>query len=263
MLLVFVPPLTVVGIMSFYDAHAKKDVHGDDPQNTLDEERSFQLAVTITSFSIMGGVCCLTGYQKNFMNRAHHNYIEVAICFMFSACLTGFVNLLSRKDWKKTALASAIMLCLLVSSLLMVATTFLGGAVASAAALPLVVAAVCWFAMEYRRLRCNGGIDNDLNEDEQHELKPMYTLAQSTMPASFGIVMTIFSGFLGGVAKGKNLEVCIFFAVSCFVSSLILGLITFRAPRKASLGATAKALYYFTLLLFGLTAVALVPHVLS
>lgn len=218
---VLVPTLVVIS-MSFFDHVPQKDtVTGDDPHKA-DRKRSFQLAVNMTTFSIIGALGALVGYHKNTSNRADHVYVKVAIYFMLSASLTGFVTLLlnrmlrSWKNWKKTAVANTIMIGLLLPALLMVATTFLGGAVAAAAALPVAVAAATWYFIEHHLWY---GDDYGQQEDE---LKPLYAVALTTMSVSFGAVMSIFAGFLGGEAKGENLGVCIFSLVSSFVSSVIL-----------------------------------------
>lgn len=256
---VLVPTLMVI-CMSFDHAPPEDIVAGDDPHKA-DRKRSFQLVVNMTTFSIMGALGALVGYHKNTSNRADQAYVKVAIYFMLSASLTGIVTLLlnrmlrSWKDWKKMAVANLIMLGLLVPAMLMVATTFLGGAVAAAPALPVAVSSATWYIMEYHHRR------DDVYGQREDELKPLYGVALTAMSVSFGAVMSIFAGFLGGEAKGENLVVCIFSLVSCFVSSVVLGLVTFRPPKKASLREAAKLLYYLALLLLMLAALALVSYV--
>lgn len=259
---VLAPTLPVVGI-SFYDVHPRADdvvLGGGDDPHKADRKRSFQLTINMTTFSFMGALGTIMGYHKN-TNRADHIYVKVSIYFMLGAAVTGLValllnRLLRRKDWKRTAVGNAVMLGLLVLAVLIVAATFLGGVLAGTP-FPVAIAAAIWYFMEYHVL-CDDRGDMNAAFSQEKELKPLYTVSLTAMSVSFGAVMTVFAGFLGGEAKGGRLEVCVFFVVSCFLSSVSLGVITFRPPKKASLGAAAMALACITLVMLVLAALALV-----
>lgn len=260
---VLMPAFLVLGV-SFYDGHRqRRNLVGDDDADNNDErERSFQLAVNMTGFSFAGALGTIIGYHKNYSNRANHVYVSVSIYFMLGASITGllvmFLSRLRRIDWKKAAVGNAVMLCLLVPGALIVATTFLGGLLAGTL-FPSAVAAGIWYFFEYHVPRGRGDLDAAFSREE--ELKVLYSGALTAISVSFGALMTTFAGFLGGQPKGCSLEVFMFFVVSCFVSSVTLGVITFWTPKKASLGAAARALACISLVLFVLAGLAMVSYV--
>ncbi|CAO2148224.1 unnamed protein product [Urochloa humidicola] len=261
--IVLLPTLSVLGIY-FYDIHPMDGdvIVGDADPHKSDKKRSFQLTINMISFSFMGTLGTVIGYHKTSSSRANHNYVKVSIYSMLGAAITGLLTnrILKRKDWKKIAVGNAIMLCLLVLAVLIVGATFLGGILAATLFPVPVAAAIFWF-IEYYAVPHDGHADLDMAFTQEKELKPLYTVALTTMSMSFGAVMTIFSGFLGGEAKEPHLEVCIFFVVSCFVSSVSLGIVTFRTPKKASCGVAARALACLTFVLLVLAALALISYV--
>ncbi|CAL5054353.1 unnamed protein product [Urochloa decumbens] len=263
--LVLVPTLLVI-LISLYGGR-RRDHHdiilGDNDPHKDDRERSLQLTMNMTAFSFAGALGTVTCYYKiNSSNRAMHVYVKVSIYFMLSAAITCLLVLLlsrlrGRKGWKKIAVGNAIVLCLLVLAVLIVAATFLG-LVLTATPFPVVIAAAIWYIV-----KCNVPPDRDLDAAFSHEEegKLMYTGAMTAMSMSFGALMTTFAGFLGGQDKGGRLEIFVGFVVSCFISSVSLGVITFRAPKKASVAAAAIALACITMVLLVLAALAMVSYV--
>ncbi|KAG2607905.1 hypothetical protein PVAP13_4NG297000 [Panicum virgatum] len=262
--IVLVPTLLFI-VISLYNGRRRDPAItlGDNDPDKDDRERSYQLSMSMTGISFAGALGTLIGYHKNYSNRASHVYVILSIYFMLGAAVTClFVLLLSRllqgrNDWKKTAVGNAIVLGLLVLAVLVVAATFLGGVLA-ATPFPVAIAAAIWYVVEYNIVP-PGGLDAAFSREE--ELKLMYTGAMTAMSLTFGSVMTTFAGFLGGEDKGGRLEVFIFFTVSCFVTSVSLGVVTFRAPKKASVVAAAIALGCLTMVLLVLAVLAMVSYV--
>ena len=269
---VLLPTMPILGI-AFHDV-CWSDEHGhllpvgnnngaDADHHKADRKRSVQLVISMTTFSLMGSLGTSIGYKKNYSNRADHSFVKVSIYFMIGAAITGLVTLLinglnkqGKEDWKRVAAGNAIMLALLVPSVLIVAETFLGGALLAGTSSPLVIAVLIWPFMEFH-VPCD-----DSSNGEEKELKPLYTLALPATSVSFGAIMAVFAGFLGGgEGKGKTLEVAIFAVASCFLSGVSLCALTFRTPKKASVGVAARLLACFTFVLIVLAAFTLVCYV--
>uniref|UniRef100_A0A0D9WT58 Uncharacterized protein n=1 Tax=Leersia perrieri TaxID=77586 RepID=A0A0D9WT58_9ORYZ len=195
-----------------------------------------------------------------------YSYAKVSIYLMLGSGLAGilallFCRLLSysnnnneddhrREIWRqKTILviANTIMLSMLVPALLLIAVTILHGLVVPAAVFPVIAGAAAWLFIEL----CTAGDVDDGDghkEDEKDgkkkaEMGTMYAVAVAVASVSFGAILAVFGGLLGGAVGKGELKVCTFFLTSAFIAAVSLGVVASVAPaRKASVVVAATVL---------------------
>lgn len=218
----------------------------------------FHLSLVTTSFS--GFIGDLLGiYHKTEKLGGQYSYAKVSIFFMLGSGLAGILalllcRLLSNSEvhrrrrqspsgiwWQKTvlAIANVVMLAMLVPALLLIAATILHGLLLPAVVFPVVAGAAAWAFIEF----CTAAVGEEEEEDGKSELGTMYAIAVAVASVSFGAVLAVFGGLLGGAVGKAQLKVCTFFLTSAFVGAVSLGVVASVAPaRKASVAVAAAVL---------------------
>lgn len=210
-----------------------------------------QLTLSLVTTSFSGFIGDLLGiYHKTEKLGGQYSYAKVSIFFMLGSGLAGILALLlcrllsSSEDhriwWQKTvlAIANAVMLAMLVPALLLIAATILHGLLLPAVVFPVVAGAAAWAFIEF----CTA-VAGEEEEDGKAELGTMYAIAVAVASVSFGAVLAVFGGLLGGAVGKAQLKVCTFFLTSAFVAAVSLGVVASTAPaRKASVAVAAAVL---------------------
>uniref|UniRef100_A0A0D9WT59 Uncharacterized protein n=1 Tax=Leersia perrieri TaxID=77586 RepID=A0A0D9WT59_9ORYZ len=226
-----------------------------------------QLTLSLVTTSFSGFIGDLIGIHHKAESLGHqYSYAKVSIYLMLGSGLAGilallFCRLLSysnnnneddhrREIWRqKTILviANTIMLSMLVPALLLIAVTILHGLVVPAAVFPVIAGAAAWLFIEL----CTAGDVDDGDghkEDEKDgkkkaEMGTMYAVAVAVASVSFGAILAVFGGLLGGAVGKGELKVCTFFLTSAFIAAVSLGVVASVAPaRKASVVVAATVL---------------------
>ncbi|EEE66209.1 hypothetical protein OsJ_22341 [Oryza sativa Japonica Group] len=105
--------------------------------------------------------------------------------------------------------------------------------------LGVVAGAAAWAFIEF----CTAAVGEEEEEDGKSELGTMYAIAVAVASVSFGAVLAVFGGLLGGAVGKAQLKVCTFFLTSAFVGAVSLGVVASVAPaRKASVAVAAAVL---------------------
>lgn len=249
------PSLLVAGFHFLYCAETDHREIRPEESKTLKKalKSAIQLTLSLVTTSFSGFIGDLLGYHKAASLGDQYSYIKASVYLMLGAGLAGILalllcRLLSNNDghrrsglWQRAILATAniVMLSMLVPALLMIAATILHGLVV-AAVFPVVAGAATWLFLEF----CTAaGADDGCTDDGKTEQGTMYAIAVAVASVSFGAILAIFAGLLGGSVGKEQLKVCTFFLVSAFVAAVSLGALTFGAPsKKASVAFAAMVL---------------------
>ncbi|KAG8074937.1 hypothetical protein GUJ93_ZPchr0006g45505 [Zizania palustris] len=180
-------------------------------------------------------------------------YVKVSVFLMLGGGLAGILALLlckllsssndddHRRTWHRAILATAnaAMLAMLVPSLIMIAETILHGLLV-AAVFPVVAAALAWAFLNF--CTAAGAAEEDDGKGEHQGT--MYAISVAVASVSFGAILAVFAGLLGGAVGKGQLKVYTFFMTSAFVAATSLGVVTsVAAPtRKASVSFAAAVL---------------------
>lgn len=221
-----------------------------------------QLTLSLVTTSFSGFIGDLLGiYHKTEKLGGQYSYAKVSIFFMLGSGLAGILalllcRLLSNSEvhrrrrqspsgiwWQKTvlAIANVVMLAMLVPALLLIAATILHGLLLPAVVFPVVAGAAAWAFIEF----CTAAAGEEEEEDGKAELGTMYAIAVAVASVSFGAVLAVFGGLLGGAVGKAQLKVCTFFLTSAFAAAVSLGVVSsVAAParRKASVAVAAAVL---------------------
>uniref|UniRef100_A0A0E0LEL1 Uncharacterized protein n=1 Tax=Oryza punctata TaxID=4537 RepID=A0A0E0LEL1_ORYPU len=253
-------PSILVGIFHFI-YNGKFNVRDVRPEESKGLKKALksatQLTLSLVTTSFSGFIGDLLGiYHKTEKLGGQYSYAKVSIFFMLGAGLAGILalllcRLLSNSEvhrrhqspsgiwWQKTvlAIANVVMLAMLVPALLLIAATILHGLIVPAVAFPVVAGAAAWVFIEF----CTAAAGEE--EDGKAELGTMYAIAVAVASVSFGAVLAVFGGLLGGEVGKGQLKVCTFFLTSAFVAAVSLGVVASVAPaRKASVAVAAAVL---------------------
>ncbi|XP_015694194.1 uncharacterized protein LOC102708629 [Oryza brachyantha] len=223
-----------------------------------------QLTLSLVTTSFSGFIGDLLGiYHKTEKLGDQYSFVKVSIFLMLGAGVAGILalllcRLLSKNGdqpaaddasgiwWQKTILASAniVTLAMLVPALLLIAATILHGLLLPAVVFPTAAGAAAWVFIEF--FTAAGTDDDDggrTEEDGKAELGTMYAISVAVASVSFGAILTVFGGLLGGTVGKGHLKVSTFFLASAFVSAVSLGVVASTAPaRKASVAVAAAVL---------------------
>uniref|UniRef100_A0A0E0AD61 Uncharacterized protein n=1 Tax=Oryza glumipatula TaxID=40148 RepID=A0A0E0AD61_9ORYZ len=249
-------PSILVGVFHFI-YNGKFDVRDVRPEESKAVKKALksatQLTLSLVTTSFSGFIGDLLGiYHKAEKLGGQYSYAKVSIFFMLGSGLAGILalllcRLLSNSEdhriwWQKTvlAIANVVMLAMLVPALLLIAATILHGLLLPAVVFPVVAGAAAWAFIEF----CTAAAGEE-EEDGKAELGTMYAIAVAVASVSFGAVLAVFGGLLGGAVGKAQLKVCTFFLTSAFVVAVSLGVVaSVAAParRKASVAVAAAVL---------------------
>jgi hypothetical protein len=256
-------PSILVGVFHFI-YNGKFDVRDVRPEESKALKKALksanQLTLSLVTTSFSGFIGDLLGiYHKTEKLGGQYSYAKVSIFFMLGSGLAGILalllcRLLSNSEvhrrrrqspsgiwWQKTvlAIANVVMLAMLVPALLLIAATILHGLLLPAVVFPVVAGAAAWAFIEF----CTAAVGEEEEEDGKSELGTMYAIAVAVASVSFGAVLAVFGGLLGGAVGKAQLKVCTFFLTSAFVGAVSLGVVASVAPaRKASVAVAAAVL---------------------
>lgn len=209
-------------------------------------KRATQLTLSLVSTSFSGFVGVLLAiYHKADSLGAAYSYVKVTVYLLLGGSIAGMFalllcRLLSSNDnrrrqqlgttWQRAILAAAniVMAAMLVSGVLMVAETILHGLLAGAM-FPVVAGAAAWLLVEFCSVAdAHGG---RTEEDGKAAHGTMYAIAVAVASLSFGAILAIFAGLLGGTVNKEQLKACTFLLASAFVSAVSLGVVTTGTAR--------------------------------
>ncbi|KAL5199747.1 hypothetical protein ABZP36_020950 [Zizania latifolia] len=248
------PSILVVVFHYIFRVKFNRDVRSEESKalkKALKSSTQLTLSLVTTSFS--GFIGDLIGvYHKAESLGDQYSHVKVSIFLMLGGGLAGILALLlckllsssndddHRRTWQRAILATAnaAMLAMLVPSLLMIAETILHGLLV-AAVFPAVAGALAWAFLNF--CTAAGAAEED---DGKAEQGTMYAIAVAVASVSFGAILAVFAGLLGGTVGKGQLKVCTFFMASAFVAATSLGVVTsVAAPaRKASVTFAAAVL---------------------
>ncbi|CAL5039947.1 unnamed protein product [Urochloa decumbens] len=214
-------------------------------------KRATQLTLSLvsTSFSGFTGVL-LAIYHKAAILGAAYSYVKVSIYLLLGGGIAGaFALLLCRllsgngsgdcqssgsggTTWQRAILAAAnvAMITMLVPAILMVAETILHGLLAGAVLFPVIAGVAAWLLVEFRTA---AGSSCTETEDGKAGHGSMYAVAVAVATVSFGAIIAIFAGMLGGAVRKEQLKVCTFLLASAFVSAVSLGAVVTSGTVRA------------------------------
>ncbi|CAL5041412.1 unnamed protein product [Urochloa decumbens] len=214
-------------------------------------KRATQLTLSLvsTSFSGFTGVL-LAIYHKAAILGAAYSYVKVSIYLLLGGGIAGaFALLLCRllsgngsgdcqssgsggTTWQRAILAAAnvAMITMLVPAILMVAETILHGLLAGAVLFPVIAGVAAWLLVEFRTA---AGSSCTETEDGKAGHGAMYAVAVTVATVSFGAIIAIFAGMLGGAVRKEQLKACTFLLASAFVSAVSLGAVVTSGTVRA------------------------------
>ncbi|WVZ78951.1 hypothetical protein U9M48_026588 [Paspalum notatum var. saurae] len=215
-------------------------------------KRATQLTLSLLSASFSGfiGVLLAIYHKADSLGGAAYSHANVAVYLLLGAGSAGIFALLlcrllpssNNNDshrrwgsgtWQRAILATAniVMLAMLASAVLTIAETILHGLLAGAA-FPVVVGATGWLLVEFCTVPDEGFAE--MGDDNKADSGTLYAIGVAVASLSFGAILAIFAGVLGGTVTKEKLKVCTFFLASAFVAAVSLGAVA------ASGGAAAK-----------------------
>jgi len=121
------------------------------------------------------------------------------------------------------AAGNIVMAAMLVSAVLMIAETILHGLLAGAM-FPVIAGAAAWLLVESCSVADAHGGRTEEGGKAAHGT--MYAIAVAVASLSFGAILAIFAGLLGGTVSKEQLKPCTFLLASAFVAAVSLGVVT-------------------------------------
>ncbi|CAN6173212.1 unnamed protein product [Urochloa humidicola] len=218
-------------------------------KKALKRANQLTLSLVSTSFSGFTGVL-LAIYHKAAILGAAYSYVKVSIYLLLGGGIAGaFALLLCRlltgnggddcqsgsrgTTWQRAILAAAnvAMIAMIVPAVLMIAETILHGLLAGAVLFPVIAGAAAWLLVEF----CTAFTETTEEDSKAAGYGAMYAVAVAVATVSFGAIIAIFAGMLGGAVGKEQLKACTFLLVSAFVAAVSLGVVTTPAEKaKAS-----------------------------
>ncbi|CAN6193579.1 unnamed protein product [Urochloa humidicola] len=233
-------------------------LYGSDTDNNSDSEvnnnpaqakamkkalkRATQLTLSLVSTSFSGFVGVLLAiYHKAAILGAAYSYVKVSIYLLLGGGIAGaFALLLCRllsgtgTTWQRATLAAAniAMISMIVPAVLMIADTILHGLLAGAVLFPVIPGVAAWLLVEF----CTAGGSCTETEDSDKQAKhgAMYAVAVAVATVSFGAIIAIFAGMLGGAVGKEQLKACTFLLASAFVAAVSLGAVVTTRGEKVN-----------------------------
>lgn len=211
-------------------------------------KRATQLTLSLVSTSFSGFIGVLLAiYHKADSLGAAFSYVQVTVYLLLGGSVAGMFalllcRLLSSNDnhrsrsqqlgttWQRAILVAAniVMAAMLVSAVLMIAETILHGLLAGAM-FPVIAGAAAWLLVEFCSVAdAHGG---RTGEDGKAAHGTMYAIAVAVASLSFGAILAIFAGLLGGTVSKEQLKACTFLLASAFVAAVSLGVVTTGTAR--------------------------------
>ncbi|KAJ4748342.1 Low-affinity cation transporter [Rhynchospora pubera] len=231
-----------------------------DEEHVKEITRLSDLSQAVVSLSLGGLIGLLFGIDKTD-SKASHRVVLVTFCLTFTSfifgiflmplCQMGVMHL--NPSTRKHFLTIGVELCkflliLLAFAALAISVTFLKW-YTFLVCTPVVIVYGVWQSI-YLSTR-----DPQDNQDSMHEeeFKLAYTKANKVTSVSFGVMMAIFSGYLGSPEKNMHLNICMIFMTASFISALILMLLSYKPSTRSHIGLVVSILGYFaiSLLAFG------------
>ncbi|CAL5049277.1 unnamed protein product [Urochloa decumbens] len=218
-------------------------------------KRATQLTLSLVSTSFSGFIVVLLAiYHKAAILGAAYSYVKVSIYLLLGGGIAGaFALLLCRllsgnggdcqssgsggTTWQRAILAAGniAMITMLVPAILMVAETILHGLLAGAVMFPVIAGVAAWLLVEF--CTAEGSSCTETEDSNKAGHGSMYAVAVAVATVSFGAIIAIFAGMLGGAVRKEQLKACTFLLASAFVSAVSLGVAvttrTVRAKAKA------------------------------
>ncbi|KAJ1260364.1 hypothetical protein BS78_10G226600 [Paspalum vaginatum] len=245
-----IPSLLVGGFHFLYGDNA--EITSPAQRKALKKElkRATQLTLSLLSASFSGfiGVLLAIYHKADSLGSAAYSHANVAVYLLLGGGSAGIFALLlfrllssSNNDdshrrwgsgtWQKAILAAAniVMLAMLASAVLTIAETIMHGLLAGSA-FPIVAGAAAWLLVEF----CTVPDGCAEMEDDKADSGTLYAIGVAVASLSFGAILAIFAGLLGGTVSKEHLKASTFLLASAFVSAVSLGTVV------ASGGAAAK-----------------------
>ncbi|KAJ1260355.1 hypothetical protein BS78_10G225800 [Paspalum vaginatum] len=247
-------PSLLVGGFHFYGDNA--EITSTAQRKALKElKRATQLTLSLLSASFSGFISVLLAiyHKADSLGGAAYSQANVAVYLLLGGGSAGIFTLLlcrllssSNNDdshrrwgsgtWQKAILAAAniVMLAMLASAVLTIAETILHGLLAGAA-FPVVAGAGAWLLVEF----CTVPDGCAEVADDKADSGTLYAIGVAVASLSFGAILAIFAGLLGGTVSKEHLKACTFLLASAFVAAVSLGAVV--SSGGAALAAKTKA----------------------
>ncbi|XP_062229554.1 uncharacterized protein LOC133927213 [Phragmites australis] len=255
--LALLPSLLIAGFHFLYCADTD---HGEissaqSKARKKEVKRATQLILSLVSTSFSGFIGVVFAiYHKAPSLGAAYSQVEVPVYLLLGAGVAGILALLLCRmlcgngdcrrsgTWQRAILSAAniVMIAVHVSAILMIAETILHGLLV-AAVFPVVAGASAWLVVEFFTA---AGEDGGCTETEDGKAAhgTMYVIAVAVASVSFGAILAIFGGLLGGAVGKEQLQACTLLLASAFVASVSLGVLTFgTAQAEKTKASTAFA----------------------
>lgn len=240
--LALLPSLLVGGFHFLYGADTDNNGEVVTPARikALKKElkRATQLTLSLVSMSFSGFIGVLLAiYHKAASLGAAFSYAKVSVYLLLGGGTAGALALLlcrllssngggDRQSgaWQRAILAAAnaAMTAMLVPAVLMIAETILHRLLVGAA-FPVVAGAAAWLLIEFCTAEGGGGTETEDGKTAQGST--MYAVAMAVASVSFGAILAIFGGMLGGGVGKEQLKACTFLLASAFVAAVSLGVV--------------------------------------
>jgi len=118
------------------------------------------------------------------------------------------------------------------------------------AVFPVVAGAAAWLLIEF--YTAEGGGSTETEDGKTAQGSTMYAVAMAVASVSFGAILAIFGGMLGGGVGKEQLKACTFLLASAFVAAVSLVVVVLSGmarPEKTvltccGLGTLVLALFY-------------------
>ncbi|RLN11403.1 hypothetical protein C2845_PM09G21360 [Panicum miliaceum] len=202
-------------------------------------KRATQLTLSLVSMSFSGFIGVLLAiYHKAASLGAAFSYAKVSVYLLLGGGFAGALALFlcrllssiggggdrqSSGTWQRAILAAAnaVMTAMLVPAVLMFAETILHRLLVGAA-FPVVAGAAAWLLVEF--CTADGGGSAETEDDgKTAQGGTMYAIAAAVASVSFGAILAVFGGMLGGGVGKEQLKACTFLLASAFVAAVSLG----------------------------------------
>ncbi|CAN6177146.1 unnamed protein product [Urochloa humidicola] len=195
-------------------------------------KRTTQLTLSLVSASFSGFIGVLLAiYHKATILGAAYSYVKVSIYLLLGGGIAGAFALLlcrllsgSSTTWQKAILAAAniAMISMIVPAILMIAETILHGLLVGAMLFPVIAGVAAWVLVVF----CTaGGLGLETEDGHKTGHGAMYAVAVAVATVSFGGIIAIFAGMLGGMVGKEQLKASTFLLASAFVSAVSLGVV--------------------------------------